>query len=288
MAIVTAETAIDAAYGITDWLAIEGRFSLRVVRVKPTYTEVDGRPKVVTDDIHHHDETLTGITDPWLILRFAAARDRFIAAARIGVAFPVGSTVPNPYALGEAGQWHQHIQFGSGTFSPILGLGLSYSFELPKVADKPAWLGLDGSALGIFGVYENDRGFRLPSRIFPSVRATLSLLDGALNPYVTVDVPYESPERWSGVLGQETGPDGRADLLLGVGLGWVFAKPWRLDVGFRGRAASLTKTPGFNYPGLVIVALGTSFDVGGNSSKKAGTDGRQDSPVIAPLVPVPR
>ena len=47
-----AEHAIDAAYGIKPWLAVEARVPFRVVKTKPTYTSLEGQPIVVPNDTH--------------------------------------------------------------------------------------------------------------------------------------------------------------------------------------------------------------------------------------------
>ena len=58
---VIAETVLDASLGLTPWLALDTRWSLRIADVKPTYSELDGTPKQVPNDIHHHDETLVDV-----------------------------------------------------------------------------------------------------------------------------------------------------------------------------------------------------------------------------------
>src|SRR5689334_13574025 len=67
VSLFTTEIALDAAYGVTPWLAVEARLPLRIVKTKPTYNELDGTPKLVPDDIHHHDSTIAGPSDPWLV-----------------------------------------------------------------------------------------------------------------------------------------------------------------------------------------------------------------------------
>ena len=247
----TADVRLDASYGITPWLAVEARFGLRVVDLTPRYTELDGAPKSAPDDPHHHDETLVGPTDPWLLLRFAAARGKLLFTARLGFTLPLGSTVPNPYLLGKEGKWHEHTQLGTGTFVPIVGLGLSYSVGPME---------LDLSALGLFSVYESSKGYRAPSRFFPALRLTVPFLDGALRPYVAAEISAETGERWDGRPGAE-GSDGRADLLASGGVVWRFREAWRVDLGVRVHAAALAGGAAFEYPGILQLGLGTDFDV---------------------------
>jgi hypothetical protein len=246
----TAEHALEGAYGLKPWLAVEARVPFRVVRTKPTYTSLDGQPMIVTNDTHHHDETIGGFADPWLVLRLAGARGKLTTAARIGVSLPVGKTEPNPYVLGDEGKWHEHTQFGSGTFMPIVGLGVAY--DLGRVQ-------LSGSGFGIWSSYENGHGYRAPTRAFFSVRATASFRDGALRPYVAVDLPHQSNELWSGSIGAE-GPTVRTELLVGGGLAWEFRAPWRVEIGLRGRVAHFTDAATFDYPGLLQIGLASHFD----------------------------
>ncbi len=247
------EASLDASYGLTPWLAAEARFTMRLVDVSPSYTERDGSPKTVVDDIHHHDETLVGPSDPWLVLRVGAARGKLVTAARLGLSLPLGRTEPDPYALGEEGKWHEHIQFGSGTFVPIVGLGASY-------AGDPVEVSL--TALAQMSLYDNAEGFRAPSRMVASLRATVPVAGGALRPYLQLDLPHETDERWGGAPGLE-GSNERTEILAGGGVGWRFSGEWQVDVGFRARVAELTDAAAFDYPGLLQLGLSTAFDVGG-------------------------
>jgi hypothetical protein len=260
VSLFTAEIALDAAYGLAPWLAVEARLPLRIVKTRPTYTSLEGAPMSVPDDIHHHDETLAGPADPWLVLRLGGARGKLTTAARLGVSLPAGKTQPDPYVLAAQGQWHEHTQLGSGTVMPLVGLGLAYAFERVE---------LSASALGIWSLYENGHRYRAPSQFFFSVRATAPFLDGALRPYVAVDLPHQTDELWSGAIGGE-GPTARTELLLGGGLRWAFHAPWSVDLGLRARVAHFTGAATFDYPGLLQLGLATWFDLppaaGGRSS----------------------
>jgi hypothetical protein len=242
------ETNFDASYGINTWLAIDARFGFRIVDITPRYFELDGTPKRVDDDIHHHDTTIVGLTDPWLVARLGAASGKLVTTSRLGFTLPVGRTVDDPYALGAQGLSHEHTQLGTGTFVPVIGAGV-------------AWLDpryeLSLSALGLFSVYENSKGFRAPSRYFLSSRMTLPVLENAWRPYATVDLAHEGRERWHGVDGIESFV--RNDLLLGAGVGWRFSAPWEAQVGLRVRALSLGSGATFEYPGIVLFGLATSF-----------------------------
>jgi len=259
----TSDVVVDASYGITSYLAAELRLALRVVDLTPSYTEQDGTPKQVPNDPHHHDVTLFGPTDPWIVMRFGATAGKLVAQSRIGVSVPIGKTQPNPYELGLRGISHEHTQFGTGTFVPIVGVGLSYSIDPVTI---------DASAVGLFNIYENDKGFRAPLRFYPSVRVTFDLLDGKLKPNVAAELPYEGAERWNGTANSEGEGGWRLDLLAGGGVTWIFADPWQADLGLRARIASWHGGAVFDYLGVVQFGLSTHFDIVGAESESQEHD----------------
>jgi len=74
-------------------------------------------------DNHHRNETYTGISDfPLLLARringFLSKKGRLDIA--LGTSLPLGRTEKNPLIAGKEGEQHLHIQFGSGTFNPLL------------------------------------------------------------------------------------------------------------------------------------------------------------------------
>lgn len=101
-------------------------------------------------DLHHRDGTFEGISDLQLL-----ARRRF-GNLRVGAGFtlPTGHTVENPYLLGDQGIEHVHIQFGTGTFDPLLEA--SYTHPLPGHFSSSAF------AAARLPLYENGRTFQAP------------------------------------------------------------------------------------------------------------------------------
>jgi hypothetical protein len=111
-------------------------------------------------DLHHPTETLEGFSD--LSLLFARKeKDTFrqgdILAVAFGTSIPVGKTEENPYVLGDAGLPHEHIQFGTGTFDPLL--------ELYYFAPISGRVSASANALGKFPLYENDKGYQGPVEV---------------------------------------------------------------------------------------------------------------------------
>ena len=248
---VIAETVLDASLAITSWFAVDTRWSFRIADVNPTYSELDGTPKQVPNDIHHHDETLFDITDPWLLGRFAASRGNFVGIARLGLSFPIGRTEEDPYRLGRQGKSHEHLQAGTGTFVPIVGFGMAYTIA-------PVTIALGG--IGFFNFYESSKGYRAPARLYGNHRVSVALLDGKLTPFVEATLAHEGEEYWHGEVGLE-GSNVRTEVFLGGGIGWRFSDPWTLEATVRGRVAALTDAPAFKQSGLFSLALSTSFDL---------------------------
>lgn len=246
-----AELPLEASFGVTPWLAAELRLPLRVVDVRPSFRALDGTPLPIDGDIHHRRETLVGLADPWLAARVAGRRGALTAGARLGVSLPLGKTEPDPFALGRQGLPHEHVQFGSGTFVPVVGGSVAYAW--PRVE-------LAANALALFSLYENRYGYRAPTRLFAALRLTVPLLTGALRPFVEADLARETNELWHGAIGDE-GPTARTDLLVGGGVRWSFHDPWAADFGFRARAAKLGGGTTLDYPGLVELGLSTAFDL---------------------------
>ncbi len=253
---VLAETVFDASLGITPWFAVDTRWSLRIADVNPTYSELDGTPKEVPDDTHHHDETLVDVTDPWLLARLASVQGPFVGLLRLGASFPVGRTEPNPYALGRQGKRHQHLQAGTGTVVPMVGFGMGYT--IAPGTKVPVTLGLGG--LGFFNAYENDEGYRAPVRLYASHRVSVSFLDGVLAPFAEATLAHEGEELWDGDVGLE-GSNVRTEIYVGGGLAWRFYDAWSADLTTRARVATLTDAPSFTSYGLFSLGVSTRFDL---------------------------
>ena len=108
-------------------------------------------------DIHHRNETYAGLSDLDLFLgyqiqRLFKANDRLFV--RLGTTVPTGKTEENPWKLGDAGIEHLHIQFGTGTFNPLVNL----RYNLPLYRG----LTITASARGMFPFYENSKTYQGP------------------------------------------------------------------------------------------------------------------------------
>ena len=108
-------------------------------------------------DLHHRSLTLRGPGDLMLLGRRRWSglwREGDSLSVAAGTSVPTGGTVENPYRLGEQGIQHVHIQFGTGTYDPLLET--SYSAPLAGRVSAGAYLATR------VPFYENDRGFRAP------------------------------------------------------------------------------------------------------------------------------
>ena len=113
-------------------------------------------------DIHHRSITLRGFSDLMFLGRHRSGPFTFAG----GVTVPTGHTIEDPYALGDRGIQHLHIQFGTGTFDPL--------FEASYT--RPAFGATFATRLPL---YENKHGFQAPP-------------DGTLSAYASRRVS----ERW--------------------------------------------------------------------------------------------
>jgi hypothetical protein len=194
--------------GITRSLGLELQVPFRVVSTTIQYSTPDGQPYAPLDPgIHHRDETLAGISDPWLLGRWAAKLGDFLLVVRAGVSVPLGRTEPNPFVLGDEGIRHEHIQFGTGTFDPVGGF---------QVARAVGTVQLAAYGQGQASLYENKYGFRGPSRFFGGVQAA-TLLFAKITGGLGTDLLFEGAERWDGQI-QQDGNLGRTEILAALSL----------------------------------------------------------------------
>jgi hypothetical protein len=210
--IYPAELRALAEVGLTESWGVEAQVPFRVTRTSIRYATLDGRAFTPLDpDVHHRNETVAGFGDPWLLGRFGVSRGKLTLTARAGLSLPLGRTEEDPFALGAAGQPHQHIQLGNGTFDPIVALDASRSMGRWQIT---------GYGQAQLTLYEGRRGFRAGNRFVTGFQGGARLgemLAGALG----LDLLYDGPERWGGTI-QQDGNLGRTELLAGASLTYPF------------------------------------------------------------------
>ncbi len=206
-AINLAELRILARYGLTRNWSLEAQLPVKLINTSIQYRRLNGtlyEPNFV--GIHHRDETLAGVMDPWLMARFEAEARAWRLGGRLGLTLPIGRTVEDPFAAGERGEEHQHFQFGTGTVNPLLGL------DATRATGPVRW---SAYALAQPIVAENRHGFRAGHRLAAGLSALVETPWPVVVPGVTIDVIHEEAERWQGVI-QQDGNLGRTDLLAGL------------------------------------------------------------------------
>jgi hypothetical protein len=195
-----------AEYGFTEHWGVELQLPVRVTATTIAYKTPDGQPYEPLDPtVHHRNETLAGLGDVWLMGRFGFSAAGALVTARAGSTLPIGRTEEDPFRLGDLGIRHQHIQFGSGTFDPLLALDVSRTFGRAQLAAY-------GQAA--LTLYQNDKGFRAPTRFFTGVSCGARLVE-KLTTTLGLDVLFEGQERWQGVVRQD-GNLGRTEVLAGL------------------------------------------------------------------------
>jgi hypothetical protein len=204
------ELRLVGEYGITKTFGIEAQVPFRSVTSTIEYTDANGAHYEPLDPgVHHRNETVVGIADPWLLLRVGTTVQSWWLAARPGLSIPLGRTEENPFELGDRGLQHQHIQLGSGTIDPVAIIEASRAFEAIQ---------LQFFAQGQVPLYENGQGYRAPFRVYGggSVGHQLvSELSGSLG----VEASHEAAEKWDGEVRQD-GNLGRTELLLAATLSY--------------------------------------------------------------------
>ena len=201
-----AELRLVGEYSLSHLFGVEVQAPFRLVHTSIEYTTLEGEPYDPLDaGVHHRDETLAGAGDPLLLGRVGGFVARWWLATRAGVSVPLGRTEPNPFALGDQGLRHQHIQFGTGTVDPVAMVEASRSLDGVEI---------DVFAQGQLSLYENEHGYRAPLRLSGGGSIGTQLFgefEGALG----IEAYHEGAERWDGVIRQDAAL-GRTEVLAAI------------------------------------------------------------------------
>ena len=197
------------SWGVIDRLALNLAVPLRMVVARADYETPGGDPfDPVDEGVHHRSETLIGLGDLRLSARVAVRVGRWWLSLQPGLTLPTGRLEENPFALGDQGITHQHIQFGNGTVDPTLSVDVTRGLERAQVSLY---------AVGQASVYEARNGYRAGPRAMFGVAAgyktTRALWSG------TLEGSVEGPQEWDGAA-QEDGLLGRQELRIGARAIW--------------------------------------------------------------------
>jgi hypothetical protein len=170
--------------GILPKTVLTASLPLEMKNVTVQYLTLDDKPFTPPyGDIHHRNETLFGFADATI-----AAKYYFLTEPAntldflLGSSVPTGKTEDDPYQLTEKGLPHQHLQFGTGTFMPLLGLEWTFGNIF-------TWSQFQAS------LYTNDKGYFPGWNLAAGIGYPVSLSKNfALVPQV--DTFYQSASSW--------------------------------------------------------------------------------------------
>ena len=199
-------------------------------------------------NIHHRNETIVGFGDPQLLLHSGFKLFGLAIGARAGVSIPLGVVHEDPYKLGDEGLPHQHIQFGTGTWDPVLSLDASAGIGSFSLA---GFIGLQAP------LYEGPRGYRAGARSQGGL--VLSRPFDGVTVRLSTELLHEQPERWGGRVPSDDGNQGRTDLYLAPGVTWNFSGEWMVSADVRVRAWSHVVNAQLEMPVVLSVGLGRLF-----------------------------
>lgn len=192
--------------GLTERFGLEAQVPLRFNRTTVVFRRLDGTAFTPDyENIHHRNETLMGLGDPWVSGRGAWRLGGVALVGRLGVSLPLGRTEANPFALGAQGLAHQHLQFGTGTFNPVMSL---------DVAGMLGRFRLQGYGQTQLFLYRNGDGYQAGNRFTVGASVETAVVQ-RLRVSLGADVVNEQPERWNGEV-QQDGNVGRTDVLAGA------------------------------------------------------------------------
>jgi hypothetical protein len=207
----TADLTLSAQWGFASGFALETVVPFRLNRQRIRFLTLEDQPFAPDPpDFHHANRTLSGFADPWLLVAAGTTRGAWSFGARAGASLPLGSTVPNPFALGLEGLAHEHVQLGSGSVQPIVALGVSRAFGTVDA---------NATALLRLGAGTNRHGYRPGDQLLAQAFAGSAL--GVPHARFSLGPTYfhEGTETWDGRVESE-GNLGRADLYAEARATW--------------------------------------------------------------------
>lgn len=264
--ILATDVRLFGEYGLLPNLAIQAVLPVRIIGTRTRYTDLSDRPiTLAAPSIHHRNETLAGLGDAQVLLHRGFKLAGVSLGARAGVSIPLGEVHEDPYRLADLGLPHEHIQFGTGTWDPVVSLDASGAAGAFTV-----------SAFGALQapLYEGPRGYRAGAR--STAGAALSRTFGAVSLRLTGQVLHERPERWHGRVPAEDGNQGRTDLYFAPGVTWNFSGEWMLSADVRVRAFSHTVNAQLDMPVVLEIGLGRLLHLERDASEHGPDDTRAD------------
>lgn len=240
--------ATAAQHGDADFFVFRTDFFFRYGLTDRTELSLDLpyiRNEIRTEqsDEHHRDEVLEGLGDIRLSVKhFFVAEKKFQVAGIFGLSFPTGkinritraSYIDHDEgeALGIIVPRHSHLQLGTGTFDPFLGVEAVYRLD-------KGWM-IYGSVVANLPFYENRYGYRTAPNVNLAVGPAVSLGKSRVILSLLTNVYYAGRDQFrgkgiyglGGVVDGDLGvPNtGRLEFSLQPNLSWAVSKNLTLNV----------------------------------------------------------
>ncbi len=242
---------LSLTYGLGARFGVDVALPVRITVIDAEFHDRGGDRIGDFTSIHHRDDTIAGIGDLRLGLRYGLVRPtdvtRLSVDLKLGVSFPTGHVEDDPYALGAEGKSHTHTFFGQGAYLPQLGLELIYSLPAGQfvvsadgqISTGPREKGYEAPTFGSFGVGFSS-GYGLESVRF----------------LIRQELYAESESYWNGVPAENSG---RTDLNAVVGVTGLLPEDVTLGVVFK--IPYFTATNGGQYSSPLFMALSLGWGV---------------------------
>ena len=251
--LLTSESRLAAELGVLPWLSAGFVMPLRVFNTSIRYLDMSGQEVQIQNPfIHHKNQTLVGPGDPWVFARTAKNVGGFVLGARLGLSLPLGRTEEDPFALGDIGLPHEHTQFGTGTFAPVLGVEAARVFRGVRV---------ETFGLTVQSLYENKHAYQAGDRYAGGVGAASSFGLKRWRFRTTVEVLHETAERWSGVVRTDEGNIGRTDILAGAEVTFRINDQWHLGASLKAPVYTQVQGGQLDMSPFVGISLGTQVQL---------------------------
>ncbi len=248
------EWDLDAQLGLHKRFAFEFMLPIRTTIIDATFEDAHGVVQPGFASIHHRDETIFGLGDLTLGGRIGLVLpenvQRWRLALRIGASVPTGHIEPDPFELGERGQPHQHMFFGSGVVIPVLGFDTTVAF------DKWALIGWSVARLPF---YENRYGYLQSTFVVGGIGAQSGFGLKRWTFLLQPELYFETPALWNGTPARNSG---RTSLIATAG---VFARPaegWQIHLLLKVPYMTWAKGGQLSWPLVATLGFTYTFDIG--------------------------
>jgi hypothetical protein len=200
---------------VTERIGLEASVPFRYFKSSRRYLDAAAENEIVLTypDNHHRNETLTGIADSSVMASYVVlGAPTYELRVGVGVSVPLGKVEDqNPNVAGEMNLPHQHYQFGTGTFDPMVQVGGRATLASWKLR---SW----ASTTQV--LYDNKHGFRGSDLYGAGLEIGPPL---GLDPFAltaALDLRIMQPLYWDGVATNEGGLSKKQEVFGVVGATW--------------------------------------------------------------------